>query len=337
MKLSQSLWFHTGLLTLGAAVAAWAYTRDKTVGVAQDAEATVLNTRPANIQRIVYESKDRKAVFEPQKDAKGEPWYLVTFERTPPTPLALGDAGAPPPAPKAPNVFPSGDAGKKVVEALAPLRALRSLGKVPDGKAHEYGLEKKDVSLTITLSGLERKFFVGDTAPGGTDMYVLDAANGQAYVIKGDPVRDLEGADSRLIERELHGWKEADVKSAKIVAGDKAREVVRGGADNRRFWADPASQDKADETVGNWMQKVDRVKPSEYTAKEPEGRSMVVRIEYTSVAGVSLGFFELVKTPDQAQAGKSQYYVMSERTHKYAKAVASVAEQLEQDLGALVK
>jgi hypothetical protein len=338
MKLARTLWLHTGLLALGGAAATWAYTRDKAPGVENEAETTILSGRAANVQRIVYESKDKKAVLEAQadKDKKGELFYLVTFEKTPPAPSGHPDAGATPPPAKTTTVFPASEAAaKKLVESVAPLKAVRSMGKLPEGKASEYGLDKKETSLTITLSGLERKFLLGDTAPGGSDQYVLDSSTGQAYVINGEHVRDLEMAESRLMEHDVHSWKETEVTSAKIAGGGKTREVVRGGADSRRFWADPAAKDKADETVVNWMQKVDRLKPSEYLQKDPENRTTVVRVDYTGAG--PLGFFELAKSPDPAQPGKSLYFIMSERTHKYAKVTGLLAEQIEQDLGALLK
>ena len=52
-------------------------------------------------------------------------------------------------------------------------------------------------------------------------------------MVKGDLVRDLESADSRLIERELHEWKDAEATSLKVIAGGKTRALVRGGAEGK--------------------------------------------------------------------------------------------------------
>ena len=38
---------------------------------------------------------------------------------------------------------------------------------------------------------------VGGTAPGGSDSYVLDPSGNEAYVLKGDPLRDLEAGETR--------------------------------------------------------------------------------------------------------------------------------------------
>jgi hypothetical protein len=334
MSFSRALGFHTAILALSGVAAIWVFTREKTPRVVQESEATVWSGRAADVQRVVYEGKNKKVVIEPRGEKKDEPWYLITLERTTTLPPAAPDAGAPAPT-KTTTTLVSNAAGKKLFGALAPLRATRSIGKVAGEKAVEYGLDKKETSIVVTIAGREHGLSVGDNAPGGSDSYVLDSGSGEAFVVKADFVRDLDMADSRLMERELHAWKDADAKSATVIAGGKKREIVRSGPETRRFWADPGNRDKADETVGNWIQKVDRLRPSEYVATTPDKLTTVVRIEYAGAA--PLGFFELAKTPDPAQAGKFIYYLTSERTHLYAKAVPSLAEQVEQDLGSIVK
>ena len=337
MSLPRSLFLHTSLLVVGAAAATWAYTREKTPEVTKESEATVISGRPADVQRVVYEAKNKKVVVEPAKGAAGDAYYAVTVEHSAPSLIAGADAGAARLPATTSAFFVSNDPGKKLFDALVPLRASRSIGKVASPKDKDYGLDRKETSFTVTVSGLERKLFVGDTAPGGTDSYVVDANSSQAYVVRGDFVKDLESADTKLAERELHAWKEADARSAKIMAGGKTRELVRGGPDNHRFWADPGDRDKQDETVANWLQKVDRLRPGDFFRTAPAGTTTVARIEFAGEKGNQLGFFELVKAPDPAQAGKSLYFAITERTHVHAKVSPQLAEQVEQDLASVVK
>ena len=87
-----------------------------------------------------------------------------------------------------------------------------------------------------------------------------------------------------------------------MTAGRQRRaQLVRGGPENKKFWADPADKDKADETAGNWMQKIDRLRVSEYAAKAPDEPQVMVRVEYTGASG-NLGYIEFVKTPAQLRA-----------------------------------
>jgi len=248
------------------------------------------------------------------------------------------DAGAPPPAPGGPKTktdFVSVGVAQKLVESLAPLKALRALGKIPEDRAAEFGLADPEGTLTVTIGGVERKLVLGATTPGGGDRYVREPQTGETYVIDGAAVRDLDTAESRLVERELHGWKEAEVSTAELSAGGKKRQIVRGGPEGKRFWADPAAADQKDETAANFMSKLDRLRPTDYVMVEPAGKQDVLRVEYA--AGSSLGFLELVRVPAADPAGKPEYFVRTERTRLYAKVPAQTAEQVEQDLESVLK
>ncbi len=86
------------------------------------------------------------------------------------------------------------------------------------------------------------------------------------------------------------------------------------------------------------MQKIDRLRVSEYVAKAPDGLQPVVRVEYTGASG-SLGFIEVGKTPAQAsgEGQKPEYWIITEHTHLYGKVYQSAGEQVEQDVGSVVK
>jgi hypothetical protein len=187
----------------------------------------------------------------------------------------------------------------------------------------------------VTIRGAERKLVLGGPTPGGGDRYARDPASGEVYAIKGDIYRDLESADSRLIERDLHEWKDVDVARAKVLGGGKARELTRGGAEGKKFWADPASAEQNDESAGNWMSKLDRLRPTEYVPAPPDSKEIVARIEYAGQDG-EIGYLELVKGPP-GSSGKPDYFIVTERTRLYGKVPASLAEQVEQDVGAVVK
>jgi len=332
--------FHAGILVLGGLAASFAWSKEKTPHAAQETNATVWSARPSDIQRIVYESKGKKLTLEAREEKKGERWFFGTVEHDTTPPPAVADGGAPvPPPPKVPpTIFASTTPATKMVETLAPLKAVRDLGKIADARAAEFGFEKRDVNMTVTISGKERKLVVGGTAPGGTDTYVIDPSTNEAYVLKGDALRDLDQGESKLMEHDQHGFKETDTTAAKVIASGKTRQLARGGPEGKKFWADPTDKDKADETAGNWMQKIDRLRVSEYAAKAPDGLQVVVRVEYTGASG-NIGFIEVVKTPAQAsgEGQKSDYWIVTEHTHLYGKVYQSAGEQVEQDVGSVVK
>jgi hypothetical protein len=329
-------WAHLLLLVMAAAFAVFVWTRDKKPKIVSG-DVTVWPGRPSDVQQIVYDSKKRKVVLEAKSDGAGR-YFVGTVDReTPPPKKPAGDAGAPPPeeaAKRTSTQLLSVGAAGKMVELLAPLKALRALGKIGDDRASEFGLADADATVTVRIGGSERKLLIGGATPGGADKYVKETSTGEVFAVKGDAFRDLESAESRLVERDLHEWKDAEVKTATISAGGKTRDMVRGGTDAKKFWADRAQPDVNDETLGNWMSKLDRLRPTEYVATAPEGKEVVLKVEYA--AGRPLGFIELVKVPGGA-GGKPDYFVTTERTRLFAKVAANLGEQVEQDLGGVVK
>jgi Domain of unknown function (DUF4340) len=325
---------HASLLVVGAVAAAFAFTKEPTPQSAQETNVVIWNGRSSDIQRIVYEAKDKRIELESRDDKKGGRWFLGKADYTV-TPPGLPDGGIAPPIKKT-SAFSSVTLANKIADGLVPLKAVRALGKIPDSRLPEFGLEKRETSLTVIFGGKERKILVGSVAPGGTDYYVVDPTNSEAFVIKADQLRDLEGGDGRLLERDTHAFKEIDIRSAKVIANGKTRELVRAGPDTKKFWADPADKDKADETVGNWLAKIDRLKVSEYAAQAPEGHTVVLRVEYYGAPGL-LGFLELAKGAPVASGQKSDYWIMTEHTHLWGKVYQVTAEQIEQDVGSVVK
>lgn len=345
MRLERSFFVHLGLLVIAAALSVFVWTRDPSAAAQSQADVTVWAGRAEDVERITFDGKSKTVVLEAKKDKEGR-YFVGTRERktTPPAdkPKEDGEPGGdehehdekPEPAAK-PLTFVSVSGGNRLAESLSPLKALRAIGRIGDDRLKEFGLDAPEGTLTVHARGAERKLLIGGATPGGADRYVRDEATGEVYAIKGDIYRDVEIAETRLLERELHEWKETELAKARVIAGDKTRDLIRSGEEGKRFWADPATPDQNDETVGNWMTKLDRLRPTEYVATPPEQREVVVRVEFTTRSGDS-GFRELVKGPP-GSSGKPDYFLVTERTRLHAKVLLSIAEQVEQDVGAVVK
>lgn len=335
MNLGRGLLIHVGLFVLASAGAARMWMRDEQPKTLVQTEATVWSGRAADVERIVFEGKNKKVTLEAKKDELGA-YYVGALERSAPPPPAPDSKAPPAPAKAGKTEFVGVGAAQKLIDALAPLKALRALGRIPEDRSSEFGLSEPEGTLIVTLKGTERKIVIGGTTPGGGDRYVRDPSSGETYVIDGDAVRDLDTAESRLVERELHEWKEAEVTTAEVSAGGKKRQILRGGPEGKRFWADPAAADQKDETVANWMSKVDRLRPTDYVMSTPADKQDLVRIEY-SAGSRKLGFVEVARISSADPAGKPDYLVRTERTRLFAKVPATTAEQVEQDLGSILK
>lgn len=333
----RSIFVHLGLAVTSAVVALGVWTRDKQPKALVQSDVTIWQGKPRDVESIVYEGKKKRVELTAKKDDLG-PYFVGTVEKEKPAPRPAGDAGAPEPAEaeKVVTGLVSITPVQKLLDVIAPLKAIRAVGQVPPEREAEFGLNEPDGTLSVKFDGTERKLLFGAPTPGGADRYVRDPASGEVYVVKGQVFRDVEGAESSLPERDLHEWKDPEIAAAKIIAGGKSRTVVRGGTEAKRFWADEAAKETADETIGNWMSKVDRLRPTEYLLAAPDPRETVVRIEYTGPGGGALGHLEIVRGPT-GDNGKPQYFVLTERTRLHGKVTGSVAEQVEQDVASIVK
>lgn len=356
----RQLVVHGALLLVSAGLAYSVWNREEPVAEKQQALVDVWGGSQASFSRLSFEGKTRKLKLEGQKDALGYYYVAAVDKEDAPDPHGgkppgHGDDKAPlkPPEPatkpkQETQRFVSVKAGETLVKALAPLKALRAVGKVDAARNEEFGLDKPEGTLKVTVDGKEQVLVIGGNTPGGSERYARYQKNGEVFAISGDIVQSLMFGDSRLPERELHGFKNEEVSKVRVQKGAKSRELLRLKEKNEG-WADVAAPTKQDETAGNWMSKLGRLRGSDFvekpaTAFKPE--DAVARVEYFD-GSKSLGFIELYKQPAAAPAApssgaapaaaKSEYLARTEWGRWYVKVPASTAEQVEQDLASVLK
>lgn len=377
MKALGSLGVHLVLLGLGVLAAVWTWTRDEKPGGEGAGEIALFRIDGPGVGRVSFRSDKRSVVIEPNSDQTGrwfvvavekqkpkkgspkagDPHAGLTSSEAEPTgkePDAGGDAGevrkpqAETKGAETPQAEPEGvaevekkrfvgvTAAEKFFDLVSPLKAARAIGRIADDRKSEFGFDKPEGTLSLVVSGAEKTYDLGGEAPGGEFRYARDQASLESFAVPADIAQYLLYAENRLLERELHGFAPEDVTRVKLLKGDRQRELVpvHGKAEG---WADALSKDALDETASNWMSKLGRLRISEYVEApdpEPGPEHLVVRVEYFSGAR-SLGFLELVKTV--GPEGKATYLARSEFTRWYAQVLSSIAEQIEQDLGSVVK
>lgn len=343
--LRRNLGLHVGLFVAASALALRAWTAEDEPNK-KPVAAELWSGRVTDVSRIEYRTDKKLVVLEPKEDEGGR-YFVGTIE-----PLegekakpAAPDAGAPPanphapPESKEPKRFISLTKGNELAESVATLKASRVLGKLAPERIVDFGFDKSEFgTLDVVVGGKKHSLAFGDKTPGGSDRYARDTATGEAYVIPGLIANDLTAADNRLIEREFHDFGEEKIGKVVLKAATGGREVVRHAVE-KDFWARPESPETKDETVSNWMTKVDRLKVTTYveTLDPPvKPEDQVVSVEYFNDHGRKLGFIELVRRPSKDGKEKPDYVARSERTRWYATVLRSTAEQIDQDLSSVL-
>ena len=329
---------HLALLGVAGVLALGVWTRDEQADLAlKPTEVEVWGGNPDSVTALSFEAPARKVRLEPKKDDLGR-WYVGTVDKDEPNfahPAASSDAGAPPAPPKHETLhFVGVKAADDLVKSLAPLHALRAVGKIEGTRAEEFGLDKPEGTLKITVAGKEQTLVIGGSTPGGSERYAK-SGSGDVFAIAGDIVSGLQYAEMRLPERELHEFKPEEATRVKVSKAGKSRELARV-ADKKDGWADSATPTKLDETVGNWMSKLGRLHVQDWVEKPsaPLGSdSSVVSVEYFA-GSKPLGTLELFKVPGEKG---NEFLAKTEYGRWYARVVQSSAEQVEQDLGSVVK
>jgi hypothetical protein len=339
--------------------------------------AELWSGRVSDLQRIEFRTDKKLVVLEPKEDEAGR-YYVGSVEtiEPPPKPPATGAEGETAPASASPpgsdpHAAPPGDphaepsdghghgapgeegaaaapantrfvsltkAGE-LAESLASLKASRVLGKIAPERLAEFGFDKVDTgTLKVVVAGKEHALALGEKTPGGSDRYVRNPETGEAYVIAGTIANDLTSADNRLVEREFHDFGEEKVAKVVLKSGGNTREIVRH-AEEKDFWARPDSPDTKDETVSNWMTKVERLRVTTYVEAlepAPKPEDQVVQVEFFGDRGRKLGFLELVRRPAADSKERPEYVARSERTRWHATVLRSTAEQIDQDLSSVM-
>ena len=339
MTLLKGQILHLGVLGLAAALALGVWTRDETAQLNnKPSQVEVWPGDPDSVTAVSFASSTRKLRLEPKKDALGR-FYVGTVEKdepAPPAPAHGADAGAPASPAKHTTVrFVGVKAADELIKSLAPLRALRAVGKVEGTRAEEFGLDKPEGTLEIKFGGRPWSLLIGGATPGGSERYAKLTANGEVFAISGDIVQSLLYADSRLVERDLQPFKPEEATRVKVSKAGKSRDLSRV-PDKNEGWADSSTPTKLDETAGNWMSKLGRLHVQDWVEKPsapPAADSLVVRVDYFA-GSKALGSLELYKVPGEKG---NEYLAKTEYGRWFARVLASAAEQVDQDSASLVK
>ena len=330
MKRGWQLWVHVGLLGAAASLAWFMSGRAEEPASANTPTTDLWKVDVEKLRSVAFDSSDHHVLVEPKKDKVGS-YAVVTVETLSAAPKP--DAGVSQAQKPQTKRFISVDSAAKMFDGLARFRTVRSIGKLDNARSAEFGFDKPTGVVKIDVAGTPRTLTIGSSTPGGGNYYVRDERTGLVQVAVGEPISILQYAESRMSERDLHGFKTDEVARLAVQAGGKRRQLVRvTGKPNA--WADAAKASVEDETASNWVAKLTQLHVSSYEEKFQTTPIPILRVEYGD-AKSDLGYVELFRVTEGNEPVK--YIVKTERSRWFAEVVKSQAEQIEKDVALVAK
>ena len=156
-----------------------------------------------------------------------------------------------------------------LLDELAHLTAERDLGLLDSEALEPLGLGRPLGHLTLRTAKAEHRLEIGERAVESRLRYVRLADSGAVYVVPDRRIADLEQAERRLLNRELFGFRERDVETVVVRAGEAVHRYVQQNRDQpgRAFWAGAETPDREDERVSTWLAKMFQIRVERYLAE----------------------------------------------------------------------
>lgn len=339
---------HAVLAVFGLGFAYQTWTREPEAEEAPGA-VTVAECKGRDLQSMTLETSTNRIAVEPQQD-KGETLYWITVTKKPKDKPKPDAGAAEPPKEEAetlkPKRFLANAAFSEYLKQLEPLRAAQGLGTLPKDKLADFGFDKVDTTLAVKCAGKQLDFEAGARTFGTGQRYLRDTKSKAAYLFNDTLVGDLQSAQFKFMQNELHGFQIGDVEEATVeVRGTKKRLLQR---DRKRpdvaQWVDAAAPAKRNELYGNWFSRLSRVRVREFlpTGAEPGSElttttgeiTPVLRLDY-KLEGKPPAKLELVRVQEN-EGGTPRYYARTETTRGWVTVADSSAKEVEQDAAMVV-
>lgn len=307
-----------GVLVVLCGTAYWTWTKEEKKVTTE--KVAMVSAQPADIKLIRFVTKTQ-TVSVSRRDLKGEEytWFeIATKYRT--------------------RGFVGNDKVSELFASFAPFNALRSLGPVAKDKLENIKLDKPQKKLTLELQSGSKVFEVGDRTYGSRDHYVKPSAGKEVYLVESKVLGDLEYPESRFMQRNLRKAPMEEVNALEVTAGGKTRRFLHQNrlAKNEAYWATDTAADQQNETVGNWVSKLDTLSVRTYS-EDPKvltDATLVLELAWIDPDDKKSETLSLYRK--KAEKGDAQdYFAVGSATKLPVEVTRSVAEQLERDLAVL--
>jgi hypothetical protein len=310
---------------------------------------TVAECSPDALQKITLITPTNEIIVQPKRE-HGESSYWIDNTQKSPTPPPPKDPAKPDDKPKAlsdatkPRHYIANGTFTEYLKRYSPLRALRSLGTLPKDKDADFGFDKVGTYVKLQCAGRTTEFEVGSRAFGASQRYFRDRKSKTIYLFEEQLVSDLESANFKFMQTDLHAFVNADVEEITVSAqGAKKRLLHRDRkVPEQSLWVDADAPAKRNELYGNWFTRLSKMRARLYLPDGADpgsdltgatgGSEPVLSIDY-KVEGKPNGKLELVRVDEN---GVAHYYARSEATHNWVSVYDSAAKEVEQDVGMVV-
>ncbi len=359
--------FHGLLALLGLVFAYQTWTRKPEQDVVPG-EVTALPCTLASLQQINLDTPTHSIVVEPEREQSGDRYWITVrrkseaeitgkpveqvskpdagkpFDAT--SPVTAKDKPAKPAAvdPLVPKRFLANAEFDAYLKRLAPLRAARALGALPKDKLADFGFNDVGTHLNVSCGGQKLTLDVGTNTFGAAERYARDAKTKLAYLFDAELITDLQAAQFKFMQTELHGFPLSEVDEAKVEARGATRRLIHRdrALKQQAQWVDASQPARRNELYGNWFDRLSKLRIKDFLppGAEPgsdlqgaaEGSTPVVTVDYMQ-GGKPKGKLELVRVD---AAGAAHYYARTETSRGWTSLYDSGAKDVDQDAAMVV-
>ncbi len=282
---------------------------------AKDAKVTLLSAKAEAIERIQFFTKTSTVELS-YREAAGEKfaWFEVKSSRST-------------------RRFTAASKVDSLLEAFAPLHALRSLGKdlSKEGLALT-GLDEPQQKLVVTVFGKDKSFDVGERTGGARDFYVRPQSSKAVFLVASKTLSDLQFPEGKFMQRQLRNAPRTEVAKVSVTVGELSATALQRNRQSAKdaFWATEEKPEEKVDALGNYLDKLEKLTAVEYLADEAvfEKAQSLLEAVWFSEDGEQLGRIDLRKSGE----GKSAtYYAVSAATKVPVKVSRFTAEHLVED------
>jgi hypothetical protein len=246
--------------------------------------------------------------------------------------------------PDAPVTFLANQKFRELLDGITPLRAVRSLGAIPKDKYTQFGFDKVSTYVRMQCGGRKIALDIGGRTYGSGDRYARDPSGKQSYLLAGQLLTDLQAAQYKFMQSELHDFELSDVDEAIVSAKGMQRKLLHRNrlVKEEARWVDAAEPDRRNELFGNWFERLGRLKAKAYLAEgQQPGADLkiaaqpaqpVLAIEY-KLEGKPKDKLEIVRVETEQGAF---YYARSGTTRRWVSMYDSLAKQVDEDVAMVV-